>query len=688
VIVGSADAVHQGIAYDPGQDIGDFRALCPIKAVAAMLPPQPDACSIDGRLSPDMLLLEDCILGALQLDWSKIPPNSLAGLRLVAISRGLWKGQLLDSCWSVLKPHRARHKHIYSVCTGTDGALTIRLNLVHSNVASSGELLLTPANIDIFAKRHFSTEAIAAEVISVLVGKTPEGHRHSEGLLLGKGHSLLGLQKKIVQLVRTGKCRVIINERGTVEKLSKATRPTKLTPSDLEEARQNFLKAARKLKILDRVHNARPSEALGSKELARREAAKQALDDLLVHLHEQQAKADSAQSGHNPRDIDFEGLKRSALEGWQLWFSATCKKKKLTSHAKFADFFFTYLAPHLQLQQTRQSSSKEPTEVLTFASQFFNLWLETGVIKWNLEPRLAFDRIVAAFRDRAFKGRANEGPDFHAVHKMLQGACSQGHVDLLKENMLWGADPLFIDTRHSRGIWHDNLEDDPKFVAKILLDQLSEVMAFRGLLFDFSDPRVKAWLLKCGVRVSPVISAVKKTPHGAPAQDEQGEVKLRMCVHCSYGDDSPNSCMRSSEHTRQKTTTPSLTVHKAILEEQRFPNHPVRFSKHDVAHAFRHVAVRLRRVGLFATAAADFVLINLTMIFGAGPAPGDFEPLGDAVMKIIAASPRDLSDEVKASLDPQALKKAQEEHLHRIGATHPQSSRFVDDMFSSIAMCG
>ena len=688
VIVGSEDAVHQGIAYDTGQDIGEFKALCPIKAVASMLSPPPDACCLDDSLSPDRLLLEDCIVSALKLDWSQIPPDSLAGLRLVAISRGLWRGQLLDSCWSVLGPHRARNAHVYSICAGTDGPLTIRLNLVHSNVSRSGELLLSPSNIETFAKRHYSAEAISAEVVGVLVSGTPEGHRHSEGFQLGKGFSLLGLHKKIVQLVRAGKCRVIVSERAAAEKLSLATRPTRLGTSDLEQARQDFIKAARKLKILDRVHNPRPAESLSYKELARREAAKEELDDLLVHLHEQQVKAESAKSGLDSEDPDFHDLKAVAVQGWSQWFSKASAKFKLTSNAKFAEFFFLHLAPRLKSAESKDSGVDHGPEILTFASQFFNLWLRTGTVKWNHRPRLAFDNIVAAFRDRAFKGRASEGPEFGKIHEMLQSACSKGHVDLLRENMLWGADPLFIDTRHGKGLWHDNLENDPKFIAKILQDQVTEVLAFRGLVFDFSDPQVKAWLLECGIRVSPVISAVKKTPHGTPALDKQGEVKLRMCVHCSYGDDAPNDGMRPSEHTRQKTTTPSITVQKTLQEEQRFPNHPVRFSKHDVSQAFRQVAVRARRVGLFATAAADFVLVSLTMIFGAGPAPGDFEPLGDAVMKIIAASPRDPSLKTPVESDTVELEKLQTEHLHRIGPTHPQSGRFVDDVFSSIAMYG
>ena len=163
-----------------------------------MLPPPVDACSLDPKFSPDQLLLEDCILSALKVDWAALHPQSQAAFRLVALSRGLWKGQLLDSCWSVLDPKRARNTHIFSICTGTDGAITLRLNLVHSGCGGKGELVITQANVEAQAKRHFSAAALTADVVVVLVSRTPEGDRHSKGMLLGKGHSLQGLYDKVM----------------------------------------------------------------------------------------------------------------------------------------------------------------------------------------------------------------------------------------------------------------------------------------------------------------------------------------------------------------------------------------------------------------------------------------------------------------------------------------------------------
>ena len=101
-----------------------------------------------------------------------------------------------------------------------------------------------------------------------------------------------------------------------------------------------------------------------------------------------------------------------------------------------------------------------------------------------------------------------------------------------------------------------------------------------------------------------------------------------------------------------------------------------------MASAFRQVAILLRRVGLFAAPAQDFVLVNLTMTFGAGPAPGDFEPLGDVILKIIIAVNR---GEDKNLGDSEGSNPPSTAHIRE---THLPSGRFVDDVFSSIAMFG
>ena len=105
----------------------------------------------------------------------------------------------------------------------------------------------------------------------------------------------------------------------------------------------------------------------------------------------------------------------------------------------------------------------------------------------------------------------------------------------------------------------------------LLRDQLVEVAALRGLVFDYGVDRIKGLLLKAGVRISPIVTAVKKKPHGDPVLDEDGDPKLRICVHCSAGSNAPNNTMHSAEHTRQKTTSQSCWFKNSYKRKKYFP---------------------------------------------------------------------------------------------------------------------
>ena len=84
--------------------------------------------------------------------------------------------------------------------------------------------------------------------------------------------------------------------------------------------------------------------------------------------------------------------------------------------------------------------------------------------------------------------------------------------------------------------------------------------------------------------------------------------------------------------------------------------------------AFRQIGHVLRRVGLFATRAAHFVCIYLTLIFGSGASPGNFEILGDALIQTLLLQPR--------------------EDFEINGKLHPEIARWVDDFLSFTAMFG
>ena len=99
--------------------------------------------------------------------------------------------------------------------------------------------------------------------------------------------------------------------------------------------------------------------------------------------------------------------------------------------------------------------------------------------------------MVTAIRKESFGARASAGPDWEQVHQVIKGALSTGHINLLQENSTWGADPLFVDSLFGKGEWNESGFQDVKLTLKLLKDQLTEVEALRGLVFNFEEPGVK-----------------------------------------------------------------------------------------------------------------------------------------------------------------------------------------------------
>ena len=696
--VGCKDFVWQAQGADTGDQIGEFPSLCAIKAVATVAP-RPTKSVINNRsLSPDMILLRDSVKGVLQHDWARLKFNSIASFRLISVARALknFRGFLIDTLWSVLGPNCASQYHILQICSGLGEGITYRLNVVHSEVATAGEIQFKPALAKQQQNRSWKASALAAPVVVVLVDRPGVGEgRHSEGLILGKGmHSLRSVHKKLMQGAMLGE-KVIYSKRNAVKELNEQLRSSSITQKDLNEARETFKWAGQRLGLEHwelQGLTAPPGQASSGK-------ARKATPEPTYPLHDlteveeliREARRsstgmcsdlDTGSESHSELISDTKSLKPEEtgsstlleLESlpdlraeWSRWHETFATKPKLSGPSKWAKF---YLKHYLPLFGTEEFSEESPLKALTFCSQFFNKWLKWQIDHQRLEPRKALERIVTAIRKESFGARASAGPDWEQVHQVIKGALSTGHINLLQENSTWGADPLFVDSLFGKGEWNESGFQDVKLTLKLLKDQLTEVEALRGLVFNFEEPGVMEALLKAGVRVSPIVTAVKRKPHGDPVLDADGDPMLRVCVHCSFGENAPNLGMHPAEHTRQKNTFPELLVLNALQEETRYPSHELRFIRDDLASAFRQIAVRLHRIGLFATTVLCFVMVNLTLIFGAGPAPGDFDPLGDAILKTVLAEERPT------------------ESWKLVGERHPECGRFVDDLFSIIAMTG
>ena len=678
VIVGCQDAVFQGLALDAGHQIGKWNNLCALTAVVSVMPRLHKAVTDSSGEGSKELMLRDCVISLLAQDWQNMNHKSSAAERMVNVAEALdpggpnpYRGWLMDSLWTVLSPACLRNTHILQISVGREGRpTTYRLNVVNATISTSeGELRFNPRLATEQLKRSWSMGALHAQVVAVLVDEGHEG-RHSEGFILGKGFSLQGVHAKLMQIAALGRSSselVIYEERNAASrrKLSSDKR-TPISQRQVSEARRAARRAGDALKVTDaEIEEHRESldrELKSGRNLPPQgepeenpELDERLLQPWLIAKEEPQPP---------PENFSVE----THQQEWRAWHKRLNIKKELTGTPKWAKCYMQHYLP--LLIEEEEAFKKNPTRALTFCSQFMNLWLLHEVDVHRHKPRKALEAMVAAVRKEAFGQRASRGPEWEAVHEAVKGSLGANHINLLKENILFGADPLFLDTLGGRGQWNKSLPADVKTTLKLLKDQFTEVAACRGLVFDHEAPRVKELLLKAGIRVSPIVTAVKHKPHGEPALDAEGDAQLRVCVNCSFGPDAPNKSMRSSEHTRQKTVAPESLVQMVLQEEKRYPNHEIRFVRDDLSAAFRQIALRLRRVGLFATTALNFVLVNLTLIFGAGPAPGDFEPLGDAILKAALAERRPL------------------ENWSKIGEQHPEVGRFVDDLFSIIAMSG
>jgi len=717
VHVGSCDAVFSGLLYDVGQFIttaaGQFLDnMCQLKAVAAMLPGH-------HLTSPSTQLALDMCTSLSKIEVHKIPLDSRLALLYVMCSRAAARG-FPDSLWTLARSDLADRAHICSICLDA-GPLGYKLNLVHTKVGRFGEMDFNASNWEQLLKRSFSTEALMTPVVFVVNSASGKGQtvsRHAEGLGLTKGCSLLQVVSKLAHFAATGKGRVTLSERSCSEKLSQAKAQVTFASGDLYRAQEEI---CRVLSLLKRapptstvegsaggvrgrtpllLTNAEVSSQVGP-------SISEALNELRINSAEQEEgfagrsarasqatvfpsklhsapAASSAEGSDQAPDLEFHGW---TIQDWKEW-QDSLSLPKLKSHADFAAAYCEHYLPFLN-GDAASNLGAEGKAVL-FSSQFFNRWIWVAVKKWGESESSALLSLVAALRSHRFgDDRQSLGPDPDLIYNTFKGSLSQGHLKLVDDLIRHGGDPICLDILAGQGYFNRNAYTNPDILLKMLQDQVTELQALRGIVFDTRHRQVKEILLKAGVHVSSTVLAPKMAPHGGQVQ-KNGEDVFRMCTNCTGGPFAPNSTIHSADHTRQKTTTTPTVALKIVQEEKRYPNHPIRLVKDDICHAFRQVATTLRRVGKFATHAGPFVLVHLTMIFGSAASPGLFEPLGDAVMKGLAFSPRS----TEATLDllnsiGEAIRLPDTwRELSSAGELHPEVCRFVDDVLSIIAMMG
>ena len=167
-------------------------------------------------------------------------------------------------------------------------------------------------------------------------------------------------------------------------------------------------------------------------------------------------------------------------------------------------------------QEEADNNSAQPEKAVTYCSQFHNRWLWLAVNEWGEAPAAALQAMAKATRALSFRERASAGPDWESIWETFQGSLDPDHLQLTNSIVSKGGDPIFLDLLEGKGTFTENYEEDAAVTLKMLADQVTELQALRGLVFDCRHSQVRKLLLQAGVRVSPTVLAAKTEAHGGP----------------------------------------------------------------------------------------------------------------------------------------------------------------------------
>lgn len=343
----------------------------------------------------------------------------------------------------------------------------------------------------------------------------------------------------------------------------------------------------------------------------------------------------------------------------------TLKHRPLEEEA-WATFYEERVRPVHDAAIERNDASLQ--QALDKTGSFFNAWLKKGMEKFKSSEKALQKGIVAPLRHRWFGERAAQGPPWAEVYAAFKDVLPTGQLNLLKEMVLRGADPVYMGPK--RGYRPKSYPSTHAADMLALWDFHALLKASRAVNFNLDEEGIEELLVNAGVRLTPSVSAHKTEAHGALKVDDWGEFVLRICNDCTNGGHrlAPNTQIRSWQHSLQKATTPATVAYRCIQEEKKHPHCEVRLVKDDIQKAFNLIATVLHRVGLFAICVKNIALVNLCLIFGSRASPGDFEVPGDAVIKSIKLRPR--------------------ERVEVCGSTHPEMARVVDDIVSVVSQFG
>ena len=133
-----------------------------------------------------------------------------------------------------------------------------------------------------------------------------------------------------------------------------------------------------------------------------------------------------------------------------------------------------------------------------------------------------------------------------------------------------GADPIRIGRK--RGYKAKPYPVDAKILNLAKWDYRALLKAARAVhvIFVLTDDSILKLLIEAGVKLRPLVAALKKGAHGQIRVDEWGDLVLRLCNDCTNADhpEAANSGILSSQHSDQRPLH-SIQLHTKSHKRKR-----------------------------------------------------------------------------------------------------------------------
>ena len=144
---------------------------------------------------------------------------------------------------------------------------------------------------------------------------------------------------------------------------------------------------------------------------------------------------------------------------------------------------------------------------LLVTGRFFNYWIKRLSTAAEL-PSQAKETSVETLRSNWFDGTAREGPSWNDIAAEFTGKIPSGQLKILKEMVLFGADPVYLGPKKSHTAKPYPGTQDVEIL--VLWDYVVLLNAKRAVIFGVEEEGMAAILVDAEVHITPIVGAQKR----------------------------------------------------------------------------------------------------------------------------------------------------------------------------------